>query len=205
MNCNTGFFSNEVDHAYAAERFGQVGWCAIDVDNGGANGIASSGNEKFFGNCHHIAVVAKCLVELHHGELGVVASRDAFVAKHAANFIHALHAANNEALQVQFKCNAQKERHVERVVMRVERASVRSACFSVQNWCFYFNETFCRQCFAERRNNGVANGKGTACFIVRNEVGIALAVASVGVGEAVPFVGKRAYCFSEQNKFVDLD
>ena len=145
------------------------------------------------------------MVELHHGELGVVASRNAFVAKHAANFVHAFHAANNEALQVQFKRNAQKERHVERVVMRVERASVCATRFSVQNWCFYFNETFRRQCFAERRNNGVANRKGATRFIVRNEVGIALAVTSVGVGETVPFVGKRAYCFSEQNKFVDLD
>ena len=145
------------------------------------------------------------MVELHHGELGVVASRNAFVAKHAANFVHAFHAANNEALQVQFKRNAQKERHVERVVMRVEGASVRTACFSVQNWCFYFNETFCRQRFAERRNNGVANSKGTACFVVGNKVGVALAVTSVGVGETVPFVGQWPHCFSEQYKFVDLD
>ena len=106
---------------------------------------------------------------------------------------------------MQFKCDAQKEWHVEGVVMRVKRAGVRTTCFSVQNWGLYFNKTFCRQCFAKRRNDGVANGKGTASFIVRNEVGIALAVASVGVGETVPFVGKRAHCFSEQYKFVDLD
>ena len=98
MNCNAGFFSNEVDHAYAAERFGEVGGSAIDVDNGGANGIEGGGDEQFFGNGHDVAVVTKCLVELHHGELGVVASRDAFVAKHAANFIHPFHATNNEAL-----------------------------------------------------------------------------------------------------------
>ena len=128
-----------------------------------------------------------------------MARRDALVAEHAANFKHALHAANDEALQVQFKCNAQKQLHVERVVVRDEWAGVSTTHFHVQNWRFHFNEFLIVQSFPEAGNSRVTNLERAARFFVDDQVGIALAVAGVYIGKPMPFVGQRANGFRKQH------
>jgi hypothetical protein len=66
-------------------------------------------------------------VGLEHGELGVVAPRDAFVAEVAVQFEHLRVAADQQTLEVQFRCDAQVELHVERVVVRGKRPGRRTA------------------------------------------------------------------------------
>ena len=94
--------------------------------------------------------------------------RNSLVAEHAANFKHAFHATNNEALQVQLKRNAQEQLHVERVVVCKEWASVCTACFHVQNRCFHFNELVVVKCLAKTGNSGVANFKGASRLFVND-------------------------------------
>ena len=113
-----------------------------NTNNGGADGITRCLNNEFFADGHDFAVVAECLVELHHGELGVVAGADAFIAEHATNFVDAFHTANDESLEVKFKSDAQIQLHVERVVMSHERSCVCTTSFNVQHRCFNFNEIF---------------------------------------------------------------
>ena len=117
MGFNTSFFGDEFHHAGTSPRFGQVD-CVYNAsrvgnaNNGCANGITRCLHDEFFTDRHDLAVVAECLVQLHHGELGVVACADAFVAEHATNFVDALHAANDESLEVKFKRDAQVQLHV---------------------------------------------------------------------------------------------
>jgi hypothetical protein len=56
-----------------------------------------------------------------------VSRRDAFVAEIAVDLVDALHAADDEALQEQLGRDAQVQVHVERVVVRLERARERAA------------------------------------------------------------------------------
>ena len=49
---------------------------------------------------HHGVVVGVGLVELEHGEFGVVLDVYAFVAEVVADFVDALEAADDEALEV---------------------------------------------------------------------------------------------------------
>ena len=134
-----------------------------------------------------------------------MACRDAFVTEHAANFKHALHAANDEALQVQFECNAQKQLHVERVVVRDEWASMGAAHFHVQHWRFYFNEFLVVQSFPEAGDSCVTNLECTARFFVDDEVGVALAITGVNIGKPMPFVGQRANGFRKQHCCFNFD
>ena len=55
------------------------------------------------------------LVDLDHGELGVVGAVEALVAEVAGDFVDAGHAADEEALEVELGGDAQEEIDVQRV------------------------------------------------------------------------------------------
>jgi hypothetical protein len=65
-------------------------------------------------------VVRVGLVELEHGELGVVLGADAFVAEVAVDLVDAVEAADDQALEVELGRDAQEEIEIERVVVRLE-------------------------------------------------------------------------------------
>ena len=50
---------------------------------------------------HHGLVIAVGLVSLEHRELGVVLARQTFVAKVAPDLEHAVHAAHEQALEIE--------------------------------------------------------------------------------------------------------
>ena len=74
-----------------------------------------------------IAVVGVGLVELEHGELGIVPGGQALVAEVAVDLEHPLEAAHHQALQVQLRRDAQVQVHVERIVVGLERTRRRAA------------------------------------------------------------------------------
>ena len=70
---------------------------------------------------HHddeVFVVGIRDIQLEHRELGVVPRGHAFVAEIAVYLVHALEAADREALEEELRRDAQEHVHVERVVMR---------------------------------------------------------------------------------------
>ena len=60
------------------------------------------------------------LVELEHGELGVVLRADALVAEVAVDLVDAVQAADDQALEVKLRRDAQEEVDVQRIVVRRE-------------------------------------------------------------------------------------
>ena len=76
--------------------------------------------DQLLGELHQVVVVGVGLVELEHGELGVVLGADAFVAEVAVDLVDAVEAADDQALQIELRRDAQEEVHVERVVMGLE-------------------------------------------------------------------------------------
>ena len=77
--------------------------------------------QQLLGQVHQVAVVRVGPVQLQHRELGVVPRRQPLVAEIAVDLVDLLEAADDQALQVQLRRDAQVHRHVERVVMRDER------------------------------------------------------------------------------------
>ena len=70
---------------------------------------------------HGVAVVGVRLVPLEHRELGVVLERDALVAEVLADLVDPLEPADDQALEVELRRDAQVVVGVERVVVRHER------------------------------------------------------------------------------------
>ena len=106
---------------------------AVDRHRGGTRRGECAAGDELLGERHHVGVVRERLVALEHRELGVVPRRQALVAEHTADLEHALDPADEQALQVQLERDAQHERHVERVVVRLERPRRRTAGLHVQH------------------------------------------------------------------------
>ena len=60
----------------------------------------------------------------------------------AAEFVDALHAADQEPLQVQFQRDAQEKRDIEGVVMRRERPRGGPARNGMERWAFHLDKAF---------------------------------------------------------------
>ena len=199
------FFASQVNHARFAPWLSKVKFFSIDNDDSASSCFTCSVGDELFRKRHYLGVITKCLVALHHRELWVVTRGDAFVAKHAADLKYALHAANDQALEVQLECDAQKELHVERVVMGDEWASVSTADFHVQHRGFYFDELIVVQRLSKAGNRCMTYFKCSTSLFVDDQVGIALAITSVDIGESMPFVWHRTHRLSQQLRFVDFD
>ena len=133
------------------------------------------------------------LVELEHGELGVVRLIDAFVAEVSVDLEHALHAADHEPLQVQLGRHAEVELQVQRVVVGDERARGGAARDHVHHRGLDLDERA-----VLKKPTDIADDTGPlqehiAAVVVHEQIDVALALARLGVGHAVKLVGERAH------------
>ena len=137
--------------------------------------VASGLHDQRLGECHHVVHVGVRLVRLHHRELGVVSCRQPFVAENAADLEHAVHAADDEPLEVQLEGDAQIQRHVEHVVVRLERAGMGAPGLYVQHRGLHLDEAPLVERAAEAGDHVVANLEHPPRIGVDGEVGVALA------------------------------
>ena len=151
-----------------------------------------------FGERHQVGVIPPGGIELHHGELGVVAHADAFVAVAAVDLEHPLKAADDQALEVKLGRNAQKHFLVQRVVVGFEGLGVGAARNRVQHGGFDFEEVVGHHEFADAADRLAARHETLACGFVGDQVHIALAVFDFLIGHAMEFVRQGAQAFGDQ-------
>src|SRR5439155_6124770 len=154
---------------------------------------------------HHREVVAVGLVDLEHGELGVVAPVDAFVPEVAADLVDALEASDQEALQVELQRDPQEEVRVQDVVVRDERPGHRAAGHRLQHWRFHYDEAARVQELPDRAEGLGTRGDDPSGVEVAQELEVALSLLELGVLEAVPLLRHRAKGLREQRELARFD
>ncbi len=133
----------------------------------------------------------------------------AFVAEHFAEFVYAVEPADDQAFQVQFVGDAQEKRHVQRVVVRFERARRRAAVDRLQDGCFHFQQPQLVEVGADGFDHLRALQEYVAHVGVHRQIDVAHAVALFRISEGVENVafsvafddGKRAQAFGQQLEF----
>ncbi|MNS62151.1 hypothetical protein D3C72_952010 [compost metagenome] len=186
------------------ERLGQVQLAVLVGQHGTAARIDRGLADQVLGEVHQPAVVRVGRVELHHGELGVVARAHPFVAEVAVDLEHTLEAADDQALQVQLGRDAHEHLHVQRIVVRDERLGRGAARDRVQHRRFHFHEAGVGHMAAQRRDRVGAGAEGVARFRRHDQVDIALAVLHFLVGQAVELVRQRAQRLGQQAQLAHL-
>ena len=128
---------------------------------------------------------------------GIVRRVDPFVAEDAADLVHALEAADDQPLEVEFGRDAQRHLDVERVDVRDEGPRGGAAGDVEQRRRFALVETLRVDEAAHRRDDLAALHEHVAHVRVDDQVDVALAVALLDVDQAVPLVGQRREAFAQ--------
>ncbi len=147
---------------------------------------------------HRVLVVRVGLVELQHREFGIVPGRQTLVAEIAVDLVHAFEAADDEALQVQLRRDAQIQIAIQRVVVRDERPRRRAAGDRLQHRRLDFDEAERIEELADEAHRAAALLEHALHVGVDDQVDVALAVADLGVGQACPLLRQWAQTFHQQ-------
>ena len=128
----------------------EIELCAVVFHLGAAGGVDGDLRQQFGGEIHQAAIIGVGLVELQHGELGIVMRGEALVAEIAVDLVDALQAAHHQPLQVKLRRDAQVEIDIERVVMGDERPRRGAAVDRLHHGRLHFDEAARFQLPAQR-------------------------------------------------------
>ena len=153
---------------------------------------------------HHGLVVAIGLVGFEHRELRVVLPREAFVAEVAANLKDLVHAAHEQALEVKLEGDAEVEVAAEGLVLGDEGPRRCAAGDGLHHGRLDLHVAARVEEVAKLPDDLAAQEHDALHVVVGHEVEVALAVAGLGVGQAVPLVRRRAQGFGEDGEGLGL-
>ena len=185
-------------------------WREVDrrvavLDRPAAEQLIRQRDEQLLGELHEVFVGGVGPVELEHGELGIVAHRDALVAEVAVDLEDALEAADQQPLEVQLRRDAQEEIHVEGVVMRDERPRRGAAGQRLHHRRLDLDEVARREEGADALDDARAHDEHLAHLRIGDQIEVALPVARLDVGQSVPLLRQRTQGFPEQADLLHLD
>ena len=123
----------------------------------------------------------------------------ALVAEDAAHLVHTVHAAHDEALQVQLRLDAEHHVHVQAVVMGVEGTCGRTDLERGQDGGIDLQEALLVQISTNLLQDLAALDKGLLDLGVCDEVNIALTITHLGIGQAVELLGQGAKALGQQD------
>ena len=194
-----GALGRKLDHGLARPRTFQVDLGALIGNAQRAARGHGGGLDDALGKLHHALEVAEGAIGLHGGELGVVRLVHALVAEDAAELVHALETAHEQALQRQLGGNAQIVIAVERVQVRDERLGVGAAHDRLQERRFHLVVAqLVFHVMADSRHDFRALLEHGAHLGVRDKIDVALTIADFLIGQAVELLGKRAQRLRQQ-------
>ena len=154
---------------------------------------------------HRVRVVRVRLVPLQHGELGLVLVGHAFVAEVLAQLVDLLQPSDDEALEVELGGDAEVEVGVERVRVGHERLRESAAVARLQGRRLHLEEARVVEVPADRGDDRAAQDEVAAGVLVDEQVQVTLAVARLGVHEAVVRVRKRPGRLGQEHELVDCE
>ena len=157
----------------------------------GAGRLARDGRDHLLGHRHQRLVVAVGLVELEHRELGVVLRRDPLVPEVTVDLVDPFDAADAQPLEVELRRDAQEQLHVERVVMRHERAGEGAAGNRLHHRRLDLEIAASVEELPHRGQHAAPHLEDAPRIRVDDQVEVPLPVADLDVGQAVPLFGQR--------------
>jgi len=146
--------------------------------------------EHLLGQGHEVFVVGVGLVELQHGELGIVLGRDALVAEVAVDLVHAVQAAHHEALEIELGGDPEVQGHIQRVVVGDEGLGGRPAGNGLHHRRLHLEKAAGVEEGAQLADEPALHHEGLAHLGVHHEIDVAPAIARLHVLEPMPLLGQ---------------
>ena len=175
-------------HRHAGPSGSQVDLLPLPLHLIGAQDLLGGGGEQVLEQIHHVVEIGVGLVELHGGELRIVLRVHALIAENAADLIHPVQTAHNETLQGQLGGDAHKHVDVQGVVVGDEGTGSGAAGDGVQDGGLHLHIAPAVQEVPHMLDELGADDEVALHLRVDDQVHISLAVAQLGVGQAVKFL-----------------
>ena len=191
VEVHAGILLDSLDHSQALP-VTHIDLLALIRDDHAAADLEGQALVQLLHQIHHAVEIGKGLIQLDAGEFGVVLGVHALVAEDAANLIHAVHAAHDQALEVQLGLDAQHHVHVQAVVMGVEGTGGGTDLKGGQDGGIHLQEALLVQIGADLLQDLAALDEGVLYLRVGDQVHIALTVTHLGIGQAVELLGQGA-------------
>ena len=153
--------------------------------------------EELFGDFHHAQVVRLGFVQFQHGEFGIVAGGDPFVAEVAAEFKDPLHTAHDQTLEVELRCNAQIQVSSQRVVVGYKGPGCSATGDGVHSRGFHLNVALILQGPSQGGQDLSPGDEHFQHIGVCPQVHIAPSVASLCVLHTVPLFRRGCEGFGQ--------
>ncbi len=157
-----------------------------------AQNLFGSTRENALKDIHHYVKIGIGFVKLNRSKFGVMAGIHALIAEDTADFVHALQAADNKALQIKLGGDAKIHIKVKGVMVRDKGAGGCAAGNGVENRGFNFHIAARFKIAADKGDELRANDEVAAAVVIDNKVNIALAVFKLGIRHAVVLLGQGA-------------
>ncbi len=205
VEVDAGVALDGVDHGQPLKGLAEVDLGALVADGRLAADDLRQPAEHLLGKIHHPMVVGIGLIELHQRELGVMAGIQSLIAEDAADLEDLLQAADDQALEVELKGNAQTHVHVQRIVVRLKGARGGAARIGDEHGRLDLDKALLVEKAADLADHERALDKGIARFGIHDQIDIALAVAQLAVGHAVELLRQRLERLAEQGHALRVD
>ena len=184
VEVHTGILLHSLHHGQALP-VAHIDLLALIRDDQTAADLEGKALVQLLYQIHHAMEIGKGLIQLDGGELRVMLGVHALVAEDAAHLVHAIHAAHDQALEVQLGLDAQHHVHVQGVVMGVEGACRSTDLERGQDGGIHLQKALLVQISADLLQDAAALDEGVLHLRVCDQIHIALTVTHLGIGQAV--------------------
>ena len=111
VKVHAGILLDRFHHGHALP-VGEIDFLALVGNLQGAADLLGNGLHHFFHQVHHAVVIGIGLVQFDGGELRVMLGVHTLVTEDTAHFVDAVHAAHDQALEVELGFNTQHHVHI---------------------------------------------------------------------------------------------
>jgi hypothetical protein len=157
------------------------------------------------GEVHHHGVVRVGLVALQHRELGIVLPGDPLVSEYSSDLVDPVEAPDHQTLQVELVGDAEVKGLIEDVMLRREGSCGGTPIDRLQHRRLHLEKAALVEGGADRRDHAAAQYGDLPRPLVGDQVQVALARASLDIGQAVPLLGQRSKALGEQIRRSESD
>ena len=156
----------------------------------------------FLDQVRHLLEIGVSPIAFEHGELGIVLSRNSFVPEIPVQLEDFVEAADQQALEIKLRRDAEIKLQPERFVMGPKRLGRGAARHGLQHRRLHFEKAPRFHEIADLAHNRDPLFEDGARMLVREQIEIALAVTRLDILKSVPFLGQRPQRFPQEFELV---
>ena len=192
-------------HRHTGPAGGQVDFFSLPLHLVSTQDLLGSGGKQILEQVHHVVEVGISLVQLDGSKLRVVLGVHPLVAEDAPDLVYPVHAAYDEPLQGQLGGDAHIHIDVQGIVVGDEGPGGGAARDGVEHRGLHLHIATAVHKVPDMLDELGANDEVALHLRIDDQIHIALAVAQLGVGQAVEFLRQGQQGLREQRHSHNTD